>query len=254
MTSLMTVHQSEIMDKCEPEVWFNLYNSGTLKMVEDAFVVGGRIVSKYFLHTQKEDRWAWLMQFGNHDDYQYTFLSEMFAKNGINTQEFAQNVFAWLNCTHRKKNCLFFHGPPNTGKTLIAQLLTSVFMSGTMSLKGITSDFYYEPILNKSVAVLEELWVVPQVADDFKTLFSGQELHINKKHCAMQKLGRTPIIVTSNHSRFGRGFLSGVDENALQNRCYTYNFKYDISDLASCDVTVPAFAHWLLINYECGSF
>lgn len=241
------------MDKCDPGEWFHIWQSAPMKQVEDAFTVGARIVSKYFLDYQRKNRFEWLTQMADHNEYQYTFLNEMFAHNGINTQDFASDVHAWMNCEHKKKNCLFLYGPPNTGKTMIAQLLTSVFLTGTMSLKGITSDFYFEPILNKSIAVLEELWVVPQVADDFKTIFSGQTLDINKKHTTMQKLCRTPIIVTSNHSRFGRGFLSGVDENALQNRCFKFEFNHNICDLATCDVTVGAFAHWLLINYECGS-
>lgn len=252
MLNLMTTNQSEIMDKCKPEEWFNIINGAkTLKAATDAFEQGRMIMDKYFLHTQRKNRWNWLIQFAVYDELQFAFFDAMFALQGINKQHFASAVYDWLNCSHKKKNTLFFVGPPNSGKTLIARLLTDKFMCGNMNLKGITSDFYYEVLINKSVGVMEELWVLPQVVDDFKNILGGTVMDINKKHMPMQRLGRLPIIVTCNHDRLGRGFLHGVDETALHNRMFKFIFTTDISNLINdVHVTVEGFAHWLLINYE----
>lgn len=253
MISLTTTTQSELMDKSSPEEWFHIFTSAkTKKQVDDAFDLGRSIVDKYFLTAQRENRWNWLMQFAKHEPEQYKLFDAIFDAHGINKHQFAVDVYEWLMCVNYKKNALFLHGPPNTGKTLIARLLTNIFMTGNMNLKGVTSDFYYEVLINKAVAVMEELWVIPLVVDDFKSILGGIDIDINKKHVSMQRLSRIPVIITCNHSRLGRGFLQNVDEEALQNRCYKYNFSHDITDLIrNCHVTVGGFADWLLINYEC---
>nr|QTE04056.1 MAG: nonstructural protein 1 [Turdus naumanni densovirus] len=251
MISLMTTTQSELMDKASPEEWFHIYTSGkTIKAVNDAFEIGRCIVEKYFLTAQRENRWNWLIQFAKHDENQCYFFDSLLYAHGINKKQFVQDIYDWLMCTHHKKNALFLFGPPNTGKTFIARLLTQTFLVGNMNLKGVTSDFYYEALLNKSIAVMEELWVIPLVCDDFKSILGGVEIDINKKHVEMQRLQRIPVVITCNHDRLGRGFLQPVDEDALQNRCYKYHFNTDITQLFSCDVTVGGFADWLLINYE----
>lgn len=251
MLRLLTTNQTLLLNQSKPEEWLHIYTSGkTLKSVDDSFTVGRQIVDKYMLQFQRNNRWEWLMQFGKHSPEQYDFFNKFFAAQGIDSHEFAVCIYNWLMCTHHKKNTLFLYGPPNTGKTFLARLLTDVFMCGNMNLKGVTSDFYYEVLLNKSVAVMEELWVIPSVIDDFKSILSGASMDINQKHMPMQRLERLPVVITCNHSNLGRGFVSPIDEEALQNRCYKYRLNYNVTDMLNCHVSVSGFADWLLINYE----
>lgn len=244
----LTVNKQELKDKCTPEEWFNIYSTGTLKQIDDTFVKASEIVSKYLLNVQRNNRWKWMIQFAKADVKLYNFFDDLFKRNGIVPSVFAKTVFKWMTCVDNKINTLYFHGPPNTCKTLIARMLTNVFLCGNMNLKGVTSDFYYEPLLDKSIGVLEELWVMKNVVDDFKSILGGIVMDINKKHNTMQKLRRTPIIVTSNHETLGRGFLNPIDECALQNRCY--KFKFDHVVIPPDNVSCEAFFDWLLINYE----
>ena len=51
------------------------------------------------------------------------------------------------------------------------------------------------------------------------------EIDISKKYVGRQLLTRTPFVITSNYTRFGRGHLPPTDENALCSRCFTYQFQ-----------------------------
>lgn len=57
-----------------------------------------------------------------------------------------------------------------------------------------------------------------------KSVLGGQNIDVAKKFNEKQLLCRTPVIITSNYSRFGRGHLCPTDELALCLRCNTYNF------------------------------
>lgn len=99
-------------------------------------------------------------------------------------------------------------------------------------------------MLNKSIILCEELYITIATAEDFKSVLGGQVIDIAKKFNEKQLLCRTPIIITSNYSRFGRGHISSVDENALCLRCYTFTFQVAYKPL--CKLTSKQFYNFIM--------
>lgn len=61
---------------------------------------------------------------------------------------------------------------------------------------------------------------------------------------------RTPMIITSNYQKFGRGHLTHTDEMALQSRCFVFDFTHAF--VPNTMIELPALSHlaWLAENQE----
>ncbi|KAJ9601468.1 hypothetical protein L9F63_000385 [Diploptera punctata] len=51
-----------------------------------------------------------------------------------------------------------------------------------------------------------------------KNILAGAAIQVGKKYMNKQDLCRTPVIMTGNHDKLGKGYLSPKDEDALRNR------------------------------------
>ena len=91
-----------------------------------------------------------------------------------------------------------------------------------MNNHGSENEFYLSNMLKKSIILCEELYITITTAEDFKSVLVGQPIDITKKFNEKQLSQRTPFVITSNYSRFGRGHLPPTVENALSIRCYNY--------------------------------
>lgn len=91
---------------------------------------------------------------------------------------------------------------------------------------GSDGEFFMENMLNQTIVQLEELYATTSTAEDLKSILAGHPIDISKKHIGKQLLTRTPMIITSNYFKFGRGHLPPVDEEALCNRCYSFTFSH----------------------------
>ncbi len=148
----------------------------------------------------------------------------------VNKDDLKKDIESILMCKDPKINALRFNGKSNCGKSLIAGAICEALVYFSATMCGCAGEFYFGGMINKSIILLEELWVVPATCDDYKTILSGFPLHINKKHeTARQILERTPCIITSNYKQWGRGFLSPIDEKALNNRAFQYELNTEIT-------------------------
>lgn len=154
-------------------------------------------------------------------------ILEILKINNINPNNFAKDVYCILNKQENKINCLRFWGVANSGKTLLANCLAKPFITCYNNNHGSENEFYLSNFLNKSLILCEELYITIATAEDFKSVLGGQPIDIAKKFNEKQLLCRTPVIITSNHQRFGRGHLSPIDENALALRCISYHFVHE---------------------------
>lgn len=199
------------------------------------------------LDIQRYDRWNWMLV--NNSDQcqgngeQCRELSIIFKNNHINIGEFAKAVHDVLNCVDEKKNCLRLIGCSNSCKTLIASCIAAPFITSYVNNHNSENEFYLSAFLNKTLALCEELFVTTATAEDFKSILGGAPLNISKKYNEKQILTRTPVIVTSNHEKFGRGHIPLVDEAALANRCFT--FRFSVPYKPKCHIEPASLAHYL---------
>lgn len=202
---------------------------------------------KELLDLQRNDRWCWYVTTAEYyDPIQVEELRHLFALQNINIIHFANDVYALFKCIDEKRNCLRLIGNSNTCKTLIGTLLVEMFVSAYVNNHNSENEFYLSSFLNKAVCLCEELMLTPATAEDFKSVLGGAKLEISKKYTAKQTLIRTPIIVTSNHSKFGRGHLDPKDEAALANRCYTYRFN--IPYKPKVRITAPSLSYLIYVS------
>lgn len=156
-------------------------------------------------------------------------IDEIFNRNQVNPKLFALAVRNVLSKSKLKINCLRIYGAPNSGKTLIANCIVKPFICCYNNNHGSENEFYMANMLNKSIILCEELYITIATAEDFKSVLGGQPIDIAKKFNEKQLLSRTPVVITSNYERFGRGHLSQTDENALKIRCENFCFNYEVS-------------------------
>lgn len=233
----------ELYDKCSADEWASLIyaNDDYVKNINIAL----ELFIKDNLEFQRRNRWEWFISHQKYlPDEEYELINLFNAQN-IDLSEFALSVYNLLNEIDLKKNCLKIWGTPNSGKTLIARLLCDPFISCYANNHGSELEFFFSNFLSKSIISCEELFATPATAEDLKSILSGKMLDISKKYQEKQALVRTPIVVTSNYEKFGRGFLTPIDEQALNNRCYVYCFSKKFTPRVT--VTTPALAHLLYI-------
>lgn len=183
---------------------------------------------KYSLDCQRENLWKYATTIAckySPDTIQFTELDKIFDYNRIDKHDFAIAVKNILEKSHNKLNALRLIGHPDTCKTLLSNCIVEPFICCRMNNHGSENEFFMSNMLNKSIIQCEELYITIATAEDFKSVLGGQPIDIAKKFNEKQLLQRTPVIITSNYERFGRGHLPPTDENALAIRCFTYRFS-----------------------------
>lgn len=205
------------------------------------------IYSKDCISLQRQNRWNYYLSIAaDAEPNEVLELRNFFRVNNIIISEFANAVYNIFNCKLTKINCLRLMGPSNTGKTMIARMLTEIFICAYVNNHNSENEFYLSCFLNKSICLCEELLISQATAEDFKSILGGAPLLISKKFSDKQILNRTPIIVTTNHELFGRGHLSPIDEQALRNRCKTFVFNHNYEP--ACHITSPALSYLLSLE------
>lgn len=220
---------SELYDRCTAAEWQEFT---TFFHYHDLIKTGIEIYIKFELEAQRNDLWQYAIQKAEHqapDIEQFEALHLIFEKNHVDPKKFAKSLKSVLRKEKNKVNCLRIVGCPNSGKTLISNCITKPFICCYNNNHGSENEFYMENFLNKSIILCEELYITIATAEDFKSVLGGQPIDIAKKFNKKQLLSRTPVIITSNYERFGRGHLSQTDENALAIRCENYNFNREVS-------------------------
>lgn len=231
---------SELYDQCTSHEWGDLLSVADINLHKHLNIALEMYV-KECLCLQRNDRWLWFIKHAINYEEEVAELRNLFAAQQIDLGRFSNDVYMLMRCIDPKINCLKLVGTPNSGKTLIGQLLVEPFISSYVNNHNSENEFYLSSFLNKSICICEELMITPATAEDFKSILGGQKLDVSKKYTSKQILIRTPIIVTSNHFKFGRGHLNPLDENALNLRCMTYNFVSTYRP--KCTITMPALAY-----------
>lgn len=182
---------------------------------------------KYNLDIQRDNLWEYAMSFATKEDIdpdQFQEFDLIFRLNGLDIKQFAHDLKIVLEKSDFKKNTLRLIGVRDSCKTLLANCIVAPFIACRGNNHCSESEFYLSNYLCKSIIKVDELYVTVATAEDMKSVLAGEPIDISKKFNDQQLMCRTPVIVTGNHRKLGRGHLPPLDENALDSRCFIYRF------------------------------
>lgn len=212
---------------------------------------GIELYTKLNLDIQRKDLYAYACKKAlksPFNQYQYNEFENIFKINNICILEFALALRDVLIKRDPKINCLRIIGTPNSGKTLIANCIVTPFICCYNNNHGSENEFYLSNMLNKSIILCEELYITIATCEDMKSVLAGQCIDIAKKFNEKQLLSRTPVIITSNYAKFGRGHLAPCDETALALRCHTFRFNNVIKP--TCMLEWQQFYHFIMYTLD----
>lgn len=143
----------------------------------------------------------------------------------IDVNTFLSQLFKWLACL-QKRNCLWFYGPADCGKSHLARLIWKCFILNTR----IISDgiFSFANLLRSGCALWDEPFIGPDMADQTKLVLEGEpDIDITIKNKCSERLGkRVPIIITSNSLLWK--YCSG-EQVPFEQRTFKFTFNRPIT-------------------------
>lgn len=236
---------SELYDKCTSEEFAELIYSSYNNNYQHYLCNALHLFIKDSLDLQRRDRWEYMMSHAKFNAEEEHELLRLFSVQGIDPKIFCSSLKEILMCSHPKRNTFKIWGTSGSGKTLIAQLIGSIFITCYSNNHCSESEFFLSNMLNKSLVLCEELYVTRATCEDFKSILGGALIDISRKHTEKQILSRTPVIITSQYQSFGRGFLSAEDESALKSRCHVFEFKQPFTP--DCHISPSSLFHFLFL-------
>ncbi|KAM3171139.1 hypothetical protein ACTXT7_017222 [Hymenolepis weldensis] len=138
------------------------------------------------------------------------WLMMMLNHNGIDIGELLKDIVNIMDKRTKKVNTLCFKGQTNTGKKLLANLITSHLTLGTVCRRGDQTAFHFDNLLNRSVALMEEPRITMTTKNDYKCLLGGDRFEIDVKYGARRFLPRIPVIGTTNEDL--GALLTSIDQ------------------------------------------
>lgn len=144
--------------------------------------------------------------------------------------EFVSTLENMMNQNNGKKNALIFTGVPNSGKSILAHLLTDYVNYGMVSKMSENSNFSLQNIIDKRVVHLEECILNKKYATEYLQLFSRDDNAIvNIKYKdpinLYERSSKPSFILTSNVNPF----IHCLDKmNAFKTRSVQYIFENPI--------------------------
>lgn len=193
--------------------------------LSDKYLQNAIDLARHRLLSLQENKIEWWMRHGTKNTKEDATWLSWFAEQNVDPKQFFTDLLEWMSMSHPKKNAFKLWGPPSGGKSMVANCIAEPFISHFQGMTNAHSEFALEGMLETSIAIVEEAFLIPKEADDYKQMMSGGGLSINKKYFPKQTIERVPILVTSNHVQMGRGYLKQADEKALNTRCYIYKFS-----------------------------
>lgn len=158
-----------------------------------------------------------------------SFFDTLISHNRINRREFVERVSIVCNKTLPKRNALAFIGPPNAGKTLLADSIVKsfVYFGNLQNMNGL-STFEFAPAMHQRIILVNEPRVTDKTVEQFKNILEGHNVSIDEKFKAPQVLERTPVIIAGNNNLVLFTTQREINLAAVQARCYWY-------DMTPCD-------------------
>lgn len=216
------------------------------KNCDDFIKIGLRVARKEQFDLERENRFSYYLR--SFEQEKNDFFDNLCLVNHIVPQNFALDMKAWLNCSHKRKNGFFLQGKISTGKSLIAKLLSKVFITTTFINNSSGSQFCFGNLLYSNIIIIDEPFIPPPILEDFKSLLGGSDMVVDVKYSTFEVLYRTPILITSNFSSLSRGYAASDSENSIKSKCYCYNLDTFLETPQDFNVT-PGMLLYFLNKY-----
>jgi len=138
----------------------------------------------------------------------------------INVVSFLTALRLFFKCLP-KKNCLLFHGPPDTGKSYLAYSLITFLKGRVVSMMNRQSQFFLMPLQDCKIGFIDDCtYSAWQFIDiNMRAALDGNYVSIDSKHKAPVQIKLPPLIVTSNHDVMG-----DLSLRYLHSRITSFNF------------------------------
>lgn len=173
--------------------------------------------------------WSWketLERFepNNIDEYHTVaktrkILQDWCTFNDIDIWSLTEDIKTIIDKEQTKVNAILFMGESNAGKTIVANSVTDAFYRSSAVVNNASNcGFTWEKAVNSRVIKHEEATMVATQTEEYKQIMGGEACMINVKNKPMEKLERTPLIMTGNHEPW----ITVGESSTYENRCIIY--------------------------------
>lgn len=155
--------------------------------------------------------------------------------NDIDMYDFSHFIFQIMDKKLTKINTVILKGPPNAGKTLIAESIAkaAIFYCNIQKFsKG--QNFVFMDAVGVRCCMINEPRFTDEWVESLKNIFEGCPVHVDVKFLSGQMLERTPVVITTNHP-LSMYVQNGKDiaQSAFDARSKTFLFS-QFQDLKDC--------------------
>lgn len=150
---------------------------------------------------------------------------KLFIQQTIGNEKF-YNFFKIMNMQMDKVKTIYLVGAASGGKSAIIYLLTSVYRFseiGKAGAQAINSNFWLEDLVDKRVAVLDEILATQANIDSLKMLMEGNFFtHTNVKFGKSYQIDPMPVLIACNQSvtRLVQGHTDAINKRCIRVEFY----------------------------------
>lgn len=170
------------------------------------------------------------LKYPNADDnveimHQLAELENILLLNYIDLSEFAKDTYEHFNKLTKKKNNLFFYGPPSTGKTMIMESLVEMHFNYTR-LTGLhsTSTFNFSSLIHVNACFMDECKITDNQFEQWKLLAARQPMSTDVKYKSRHNVTDC-VLYTANYP-IGTYVTVPEANAAIDTRTIQYNFMH----------------------------
>ncbi len=179
------------------------------------------------------------------------WIEKIVDHNGFDPAPFFRTIKGVVDRDKPKLNSLLFYGPPNSGKSLLAESIAeSCIATCNVSQLSGKSSFEFAPMIGSRCILINEPCFTDLSVETCKNIMEGMRVTVEVKYKTGQSLDRTPIILTTNNPLAFNTRVREVNERALAARCFKYTFK-QFDDLVNLQYRLHPFAWKVLIDKYC---
>lgn len=209
------------------EYKFTIRETGNFKNIEYLVAIHYlNLQTKDFFYLANKSKSPYAAPGGNIEDYYYNLSESIILMNNIllfqldnnltDIKTFLNNLYILLDRKEPKKNTFMIISQPNAGKNLFFDAILHYYFSyGMIGNFNKFQSFPLQDCANKRVLMWNEPNIEPSALEELKKIFGGDTTTVKVKHKEDQVVGRTPIIILSNHDPFPKNsaFTSRIIRN-----------------------------------------